>query len=270
MIKLKSMMSDKFPLVSIIIPCYNAEMYIRETLDCVSRISYKNWECIIINDGSTDRSQVIIQEYCNKDQRFHGLIQEQMGPSVARNNGIKNSNGKYIFPLDADDLISDTYIEEAVDILENNLNVKIVYAKAKMFGRKNCDWNLPEYSFDKLLLENMIFVSAMFRKDDFLKTNGFDPTFREGREDWDFWIELLKTGGEVHKIDKVHFFYRTHKFSHNKNAAMHIKMIRKKIYQKHKELYDGIIDNPIQLIHEHAFYKKKYNLLRILTFRKPI
>lgn len=258
------------PKVSIIVPCYNSEQFIEQTLKCVSDIDYPNWECIVVNDGSTDSSQELIDNFCLNDKRFITYRQNNSGPSAARNYAISMCNGDYILPLDADDLITKDYISEAVEVFQLNPKLKLVYCNARKFGRKNCLWKLEEYSFKKLLLDNLIFCTALFRRSDFLQTRGYDVNLLSGREDWDFWIELLKTGGEVYKINKVHFFYRTHKNSHNRLANKNIEAIRKQVYENHKEQYEGFIDNPIQLTHEHAYFKKKYNLIRKLTFRKSI
>lgn len=257
-------------LVSVIVPCFNAENFIAQTLNCLLEMDYTNWECVIVNDGSTDNSQSIVESYCSKDSRFISIVQQNLGPAAARNAAIANSKGEYILPLDADDLISKSYVSEAVALLDGNPSIKLVYCNARMFGRRNRVWKLPQYSFRSLLLYNLIFCTAMYRRSDFLKTRGYDPTFRQGMEDWDFWIELLKSGGEVYKIEKEHFFYRTHKKSRNKSAHKNAVDIRKQVYDKHRSLYENIIDNPIQLIHEHTYYKKKYNFLRRLMFQKPI
>lgn len=263
-------MENSKPLVSVIVPCFNSERFIAQTLNCILEIDYPNWECVVVNDGSTDHSQNIIDEFCSRNIQFKSYKQENAGPSAARNFAIAKSKGEYILPLDADDLISKSYISEAINVFLKKPSVKLVYCNARKFGRKNKFWKLPDYSFSSLLIDNMIFCTAMYRRSDFLKTNGYDINFRNGREDWEFWIEFLKSGGEVFKIEKVHFYYRTHKRSHNKNANKNIVAIRKQVYEKHKELYNNLIENPIQLIHEHAHYKKKYNILRRLTFQKPL
>lgn len=258
------------PLVSVIIPSYNSGAFVESTLNCVISVSYPNWECIVVDDGSTDNSLQIINNFCKGDSRFKVVQQPNSGPSVARNTAIAHSNGKYILPLDADDLISDSYIGKAVEILEARPNVKVVYALAEKFGRRKGFWHLPEYSFRSLLFENMIFCTALYRKEDYLKTRGYDPLLRKGREDWDFWLEMLKTGGDVYRLPEVHFYYRTHKTSRDKDANRNIAAIRKRIYENHWELYSDFIDNPLHIYHEHAFFKRKYNILRKLTFRKPI
>ena len=83
-------------LVSIIIPLFNAEKYLVETLNSVVSQTYSNWECIIVDDGSTDFSERIVKEYCKQDERFKYYYQNNSGPSVARNFAFKQSSGDYI------------------------------------------------------------------------------------------------------------------------------------------------------------------------------
>ncbi|HSV76141.1 MAG TPA: glycosyltransferase family A protein [Bacteroidales bacterium] len=258
------------PKVSVIIPAYNASRYISDTIKSVVASNYTNWECIIVDDGSTDNTLEVAKMHTRLDQRFILLDQPNSGPSVARNYAISKSTGKYILPLDADDLISPDYMRLTVEVLENHPEVKVVYSNAHKFGYRKGFWKLPDYSLKELLKENMIFCSALYRRSDYDKTRGYDPLLRTGREDWDFWLELLKPGGEVQKLPGVHFYYRTHKKSRDKDANQKLAGIRKHIYNNHRELYAYFFENPIQIFHEHQFFKKKYNLLRRLTLRKPI
>ena len=108
------MKTNKPPRISIVIPCYNGAKYIRETLDCLQNQTVDDWECIIVNDGSTDNSLEILREYAEKDSRYKYIDKENEGPSIARNTAIAASLGKYILPLDADDLIAPYYAEKAI------------------------------------------------------------------------------------------------------------------------------------------------------------
>ena len=148
---------NTFPLISVIIPCYNQGNYLAETLDSVSSQTYPYWECIIVNDGSDDNTEQVAQEYIKKDSRFIYLSQENKGLSAARNYGILNSNGQYILPLDSDDLIAPTYLERAINAFANDSTVKIVYCRAKLFGKQTGEWLLPKYSLEKMLGVNCIF-----------------------------------------------------------------------------------------------------------------
>ena len=153
-------------LVSIIIPCYNQGQYLTETLESVEAQTYTNWECVILDDGSTDNSKEVALSFCNKNKRFIYLYQENQGLSATRNNAIRNSHGEYILPLDADDKIHKDYIAQAVDVLEKSNDVKIVYCRAEFFGEKSGEWILPNCNLEQMLICNCIFCTAMFRRKD--------------------------------------------------------------------------------------------------------
>ena len=172
--------------VSIIIPCYNMEQYLAETLDSVVAQTYNNWECIIVDDASTDNTELIVNNYCNKDNRFRYIKQENKGVSAARNNGIKQTNGELILPLDGDDIIDKTYLEKAVKYISTHTETKLVYCKAAFIGQKTGEWTLEEYSYEKIIWANCIFCSAFFRHRDFDLTNGYNANMKNGLEDWDF------------------------------------------------------------------------------------
>ena len=91
------------PKISVIIPIYNVEKYLRQCLDSVVNQTIKDIEIICINDGSTDNSQAILNEYAKKDERFVVINQVNQGLSVARNNGLNSATGKYVAFIDSDD-----------------------------------------------------------------------------------------------------------------------------------------------------------------------
>ncbi|MGL4865849.1 MAG: glycosyltransferase family 2 protein [Cetobacterium sp.] len=111
----------KSPLVSVIMPAYNAERFIKESIESVISQSYKNWELLIINDFSNDLTQLIIKDYCKKDKRVKLLEQEEnKGVVKARNRGIKESKGKYIAFLDSDDLWENDKLEIQIKYMQDN------------------------------------------------------------------------------------------------------------------------------------------------------
>jgi glycosyltransferase involved in cell wall biosynthesis len=243
-------------LVSIIVPCYNGEKFIVETLESVRNQTYNQWECIVVDDGSTDQSANIIKNYISIDSRFSYIYKNNEGVAIARNTGIKLSRGIYILPLDADDIIAPFYIEEAVRVLDERQEVQVVYCNAEKFGRKKGKWNLPDFDFKLLLSMNLIFCSAMYRREDFDKTRGYNPNM-PGMEDWDFWLSLLNEKSVVVKLQSTCFFYRTHKKSRNRIANKNLENIYRQLYQNHKELYTDYIDNPIFVLKEYNKLKKK-------------
>jgi len=151
---------------TVIIPCYNDGAFIQETIDSVNAQSIQTLEIIIVDDASTDRETLETLKNLKQDNLTVFFSEMNEGPSVARNKGIIKALGKYILPLDADDKIDPTYIEKAQKVLDENSKIGIVYCEAKLFGEKNEKWELPPFSFPEILVSNMIFATALFRKED--------------------------------------------------------------------------------------------------------
>ena len=102
------------PLISVVIPVYNVEKYLRECVDSVLRQTYSNYEIILVDDGATDSSGMICDEYLTLDSRVKVIHQKNGGLSVARNTGLNNAKGDYIYFLDSDDYIEDVTLEHLV------------------------------------------------------------------------------------------------------------------------------------------------------------
>ena len=114
------------PAISIIIPIFNSENYIKECLNSLIYQTFKNFEIICVNDGSTDNTLEILKEFKNKDKRIHIINQNNIGAEIARNIGMKESKGEYLMFLDSNDIFSDTMLEELyAKIKENNLEIII-------------------------------------------------------------------------------------------------------------------------------------------------
>jgi glycosyltransferase involved in cell wall biosynthesis len=260
------------PLVSLVVPCYNQASFLAETLNSVSQQTYTNWECIIVNDGSPDNTEEVAQIYCNKDSRFKYFYKTNGGLSSARNAGIKVSMGKYVLPLDSDDKIETEYLEFAVEILNSNDNIKIVYSKAELFGQKSGLWNIQEYSLERMLATNLIFCSAFYRRSDYDKTNGYNSNMKFGFEDWDFWLSILENGGDVYRIDKVMFYYRIRKGSMLRSLdTTKQSYLRGKIYENHRKLYSENSLNPLYTfeymsIEQSMEYKLGKTILKPIRF----
>lgn len=165
--------------ISIIVPCYNQGRYLDEAMNSLLAQSFKNWECIIINDGSTDTTEEVAQQWCSKDNRIKYISQKNAGVSAARNAAIRAAAGEYILPLDADDKITNDYIEQALEVFEKNADVTLVYAEAEYFGTKTGRWALPEYDYKSLLTRNLIYCSAIYRKADWETVGGYDEEAKE-------------------------------------------------------------------------------------------
>jgi glycosyltransferase involved in cell wall biosynthesis len=258
---------NKNPLISIIVPCYNDGKYIYECLNSIHKQHYKNYEIVVINDGSTDSKT---NEIINKinHPKIKVLQTQNQGPSKARNQAIHSSKGKYILPLDSDNKIGSNFIKEAICILEKSPNVKIVNCDLTLFGAKKGYVKFEEFSLEKLLCKNLIECASVFRRKDFDSTKGYNPNMKETFEDWDFWLSLLESGGEVYKIDSAEIYYRVKKGSRNSSVSPEqFKRLRLQIYNNHKELYSKHFLNPLDsfeydLISQSKEYKLGVFLLK--------
>ena len=103
------------PLVTVIVPVYNAEKYVDRCLSSIEAQTYQNYECLCIDDGSVDKSGEIIQEFTDRDQRFAYIYQPNSGPSAARNKGLENAKGEYILFIDSDDTVEHDYLDKLVE-----------------------------------------------------------------------------------------------------------------------------------------------------------
>jgi glycosyltransferase involved in cell wall biosynthesis len=200
-------MKNKTSLVSVIIPCYNQGQYIDDAVNSVLNQTYDNFEIIIVNDGSTNPETIDILKNYNQP-KTKVIHTDNQGLASARNNGIEMATGKYILPLDADDKIGDTYLEKAVNLLEDDQDLGIVYCEAELFGSKTGKWELAEYKFPDILLDNVIFCSGFFRKSDWELVQGYKANMIYGWEDYDFWLSIINLGRKVYRIPQVLFFYR--------------------------------------------------------------
>lgn len=225
--------------VSVIIPVYNMEEYLADTLESVLSSDYPNFEVIVMDDGSTDESLAIAKSYAENDSRIRVYSKPNEGASSARNRAIYMAHGRYILPIDGDDLIANNYISMAVAVLDKNPNVKVVSREAQFIGDKKGRWNFELFSLNLLCRRNLIDVSSMFRKSDWKIAGGYCKEIL-GREDWDFWLSLFETGGDFFRLPIVGLYYR-------------IRPNSKRVQTRH--LHKNIVD-ALNARHKPLFYKE--------------
>lgn len=159
------------PEVSIIVPVYNTEENLSQCLDCIINQTFTDFECICINDGSTDNSLSILEEYAKKDNRIRIISQANAGLSNVKNVGIKNAKGTYITFIDSDDFVSLDYVEKLYKYIDEN-NCDVVYCRHQLYycldntyvSPKN-EYKLPalakkikESSDQKFILTNLLYL----------------------------------------------------------------------------------------------------------------
>lgn len=202
--------AQKNPIkLSVVIPCYNHGEFILEAIASVESCQEKVYEIIIINDGSTDPlTQKVLQSLTEKGYR--AIDQENQGLAIARNHGISLAKGRYILPLDADNKIRPDYITKAIDILDRQPEVGVVYSNCEFFGGVTGIKKVPEFDINRIVRGNYIDACAVFRKTVWQDCGGYDDKIPEqfGYEDWDFWLSAAEKCWQFYHIDEVLFDYR--------------------------------------------------------------
>ncbi len=269
------------PLVSIITPCFNYGRYLSETLECLLAQSYIDWECIIINDGSTDITEEVGLKYSTLDSRIIYKYQANTGLPGARNAALRLAKGKYIQLLDADDLIEKDKLRLQVDLMETNPNIDLVYSSMKLFnsGSENREYRnfiLPNNTqpsgkneiIINALLEDTFFLPGcvIFRKSFYEKTGYFNEQLY-GLEDWNYWSRAALLGLEFYadKRSGTSLLCRDHDANMSKvypkmlqsriQARLHIIEITESLQASNKLTVDDIFINVIL---------KKHKLLLLL------
>jgi glycosyltransferase involved in cell wall biosynthesis len=249
------------PEVTVVIPTFNDGKYLHEALGSLEKQTFKNFEVIIVDDASNDKESIDAINSLKQKSYSYNLkvieLEKNSGPAVARNRGIKAANGKYILPLDADDKIAPSYIEKAKKILDTKSEIGIVYCEAELFGEMSGKWDLQPYSFPEILVGNMIFATALFRKSDWKKVGGYNEDMHHGNEDYDFWLSLLELGVGVYQIPEILFSYRIKEHSRTRKLQNENREVQTylQIYNNHKSLY---------LAHIDIFFKELYNRQKLI------
>ncbi|MCA9932336.1 MAG: glycosyltransferase [Anaerolineales bacterium] len=223
------------PLVTIIIPAYNAERFIHTTIESVLEQTYPSWELIVVNDGSTDSTEKIVSQV--QDNRIKIICQTNQGLSAARNSGILQAKGTYLSFLDADDKWHPSFLSQCTHTLETNLDIAAVYTHH--YHIDESDTVLPtqgrptvsQSNFHKRLLEGGFFppVTVMVRANT-LKQHGLFDTELTSVEDWDMWLRLSKEH-YFQCIPQLLAYYRVYPGSMSTNAA---RMHRNRMLVLHK------------------------------------
>jgi glycosyltransferase involved in cell wall biosynthesis len=202
------METSEKPLVSVIIPCYNYENYLKDCIESILLQTYSNWECIIVDDGSTDNTEEVGKQLSNSDKRIQYFSQANSGPTIARNFGLSKAKGEFIQFIDADDVIEHKKFESQLMVFEKNQTADIVYSSVKYFrandrtklydditleGSKpwmpNCSGK-GDIMIEALLKGNIMVISSpLVRKSLFEKFGAMSEDLYFN-EDWELWTRF--------------------------------------------------------------------------------
>ncbi len=245
--KEKEQYEEKEPIIAIITPYYNTNKYIDTTVNSVLNQTFPYFEWLIVDDGSTNKEDIKKLEDIEKlDNRIKVYHKENEGPAAARDFGVEriSKSVKYLVFLDSDDLIVDTYLECAYWTLETNPKASWAYADTINFDGQYYTWT-KWYQPKKMMQDNILVMTAMIRKEAFLKVNGFEIRDKNVYEDWCLWLKMMKESMFPVRMNFFGFWYRQKKKEEsqlrqsnedNREKAMnYVRNINKEIEQKEKK-----------------------------------
>ena len=279
--------------VSVVIPTYQCGRFVSQSIDSVLGQTFKNFEIIIVDDGSTDHTQEILNNYSNMNN-IKIIRQSNQGPSAARNLGIRMSTGEYIAFLDADDIWLPNKLEKQIEYLEKHPKVDLIYCDSYLFNEKS---TMQKTFFDisqpfsgkvlnKLFLSDFIpLLTVVVRRSIFNSVGFFDETIN-GPEDYDLWLRISRTK----TIDFIHEPLAKYRVTSGLTSEQKIKRLKNEINVKEKALRNSpeLSNLPIILLNqgyynlfiriaklslqnnqnkESAEYLEKYKLQRGITMR---
>ncbi len=204
------------PLVSIVIPAFNAEKVLVDALDSVRGQTYTRWEALVVDDGSTDRTAQVAEEYAGADPRIRLLQQANAGSAIARNTALKEARGELIAFLDADDMWFATKLERQVQLVRADPGANFFFTNYWVWNGCN-DRSLryatrgefPEGDLlEQLYCKNVFGTSTvMVRRETLEHVGFFDPELRHVH-DWDLWLRIAEMGGRTRGVWKPQARYR--------------------------------------------------------------
>lgn len=238
------------PVVSVIVPSYNYGHLIGATFESLQAQTFPNWECIVIDDGSTDDTAEVVARFMKTDSRIKFFRQSNRRQAAARNNGFTQMSGKYVQFLDADDLLESKKFERQVEYLEEHPNVEIIYGDTRYFETdrpgellytmygENIPWQprLSGGGSDMLLSlvrRNTVIVNAPLTRRSLVERVGRFDEELPPLEDWEFWIRCALAGAQFRfeDFEDTLALVRSHGASSSRNilrmTAAEVRMRRK-------------------------------------------
>jgi len=250
---------DKTPLVSVVVPVYNMEAFLPETLDSILASDYPNFEVVVVDDGSKDASYRIACDYAKKDQRVRAYTQPNGGACAARNQAVRLAKGEFILPVDADNLIEPGLIADSVKEILKDPSVKVVAPRADFFGERTGEWKLPPFSLHLLARKNIMDTCALYRKVEWERAGGYCESII-AREDWEFWIAVLKDGGKVVRLPEIGLHYRIRNVSKRVTDRSLKRHVVKTLNARHPEFFERELGGPLR-------YRRSWSVLLNRIYR---
>lgn len=248
------------PLVSVITPTYNTEAFISDTIDSVRAQSYTNWELVLVDDASSDRTVEILNSYAAIDDRIKvHILETNSGAAIARNTAIENASGAYIAFLDADDLWKPEKLTKQIAFMQEK-NIAVSFTSYELMDEAGRSLGkmvkaLPKVNFSKMLKSNYIGnLTGIYDAEELGKV--YMPNIRK-RQDWALWLTLVQKVGFAYSLEAPLSRYRVRENSISSNKLNLLKY-NYTIYRK--ALKFGAFKSTVYLLRfliEHFFIKPK-------------
>jgi len=252
--------------VSIIVTCYNYAAYLKACLESVGRQSYNNWECIIVDDGSTDGTGILAKSFVDLDSRFRYVYQQNQGVAVARNTALALITGNYVQFLDGDDLLEVDKLKHQIAAFQNNKDLLMSVSPSYFFESNQPQQLFTSKQKEKTILKpfdwSSLFCNAQLIKDNIFTISAplipvhkmgslrFDAQYKT-YEDWKFWFEFTKLEGQIIVLDTT-------------NSATLIRFGHASLMSKKLQLNKDALRLRKFFIGKVRWNKQLYNLYRII------
>lgn len=227
------------PTVSIIIPCFRQAQYLAEAVGSIVSQTSRDWEVIIIDDGSPDETAQIATDLITRypGERIALLRQPNMGLAEARNAGVRATRGRYILPLDADDMLEPEMVERTVQVLSRDPSIAIAYTDLQRFGGGAELIRAAEFDPSRLPETNQLNYCSLYRQEVWDAVGGYNPNMTSGYEDWDFWVGAAERGYRARRLPEALFRYRIRGNSMYSTALRHDAELTRQLRLNHPATY---------------------------------
>lgn len=227
------------PVVSVVIPCFGQAAFLPDAVESVIAQTLTDWEIIIVDDGSPDDAAAVASRLiaAHPGHRIRLIRQPNAGVATARNNAVEAALGRYILPLDADDMIAPTMLQKTVSILEARPEVAIAYTDLQQFGKGT--ERITASDLDPLILPdaNQLNYCSLYRREVWEAVGGYDADMVHGHEDWDFWLGAVERGYRAQRITEALFLYRIGPGVRFADATAHDRELRAVMRRNHPATY---------------------------------
>jgi len=239
--------------ISVVMPVYNCDKYIRESIESILNQTYKNFEFIIINDGSTDNSLNIIRDYANKDYRIKIINQPNSGIVRALNRGLFEAKGEWIFRMDGDDIALPCRFDIQIETIKKNSSLVLIGGACQQINSEGIPIKINKYPSEHNKLINILengkaffpHPTACFYRDVVVKLGGYREHFKHA-EDIDLWLRLINVG----------------KFTCCKNVVLKLRKHEENI----SKLDNGRIQQVKAMTARVCYFRRKYGLSESILF----